>query len=435
MKVFVSYSSEYQDLAEKISTTLRQIVVGGLPVTVFFDRSNLRAGQGFAGKIEDQVKSSDLMIVLMSEETFDTGSYVINEIEYAKKKWSDPSGHLLPVLVSNKKIENIDPYVSSVTWIETRGDKVARTVSEARHMLEALDSREGKREYEEAKEKGALHQLNINLRRLGRSIRGLFFGTWIAVRERPFLTFVSFCAAFLIFYSAPKYFIQWTASALMDDRYFSGPADTTTAQETNLKVASIFGYCGPSSEGRFCRWINPRSINPIKEKITEYVDDAKLEMETKFAEQDNTILRRFDDLFAASKVQIDTVFTQSFVYTTPFKSQDQGNAENPSFDIAFLAHPDQNIRIRIRATADFVRPDFSAPLSSCPEVLIKENNGQDVCYIYKREAINYLREEYLQNIYLKNSAQKNRIHRSGQGNRHNGFRQYRSHQAGRLSGG
>ena len=43
-----------------------------------------------------------------------SGCYTLSELGYAQKKWKDPTGHMLPVMVEPLEMEDVDPYLRCV---------------------------------------------------------------------------------------------------------------------------------------------------------------------------------------------------------------------------------------------------------------------------------------------------------------------------------
>ncbi|MEX2261993.1 MAG: toll/interleukin-1 receptor domain-containing protein [Bryobacteraceae bacterium] len=130
MKVFVSYSSPEFTLAERLAYSLRDE-----GHSVFFDRASLPAGEGYDLRIREAVQGCNLFIFLVSPESVSHGSYALTELAIAQHKWNSPSGHVLPVIVTEVDLDILPPYLRGVTVLRPQGDPAAEivaAVSEAR---------------------------------------------------------------------------------------------------------------------------------------------------------------------------------------------------------------------------------------------------------------------------------------------------------------
>lgn len=125
MNIFLSYSSSEGKLAERLAYRLR-----GDGHTVFFDRSSLPPGEAYDTRIREAIKDSDLLVFLLSEWSVSTGSYALTELGIAQHEWQNPSGRVLPVMVSEVDIEALPPYLSSVTVMRPKGELIADVAAE-----------------------------------------------------------------------------------------------------------------------------------------------------------------------------------------------------------------------------------------------------------------------------------------------------------------
>jgi hypothetical protein len=122
MKIFIAYASEDKTVAESIAFSIR-----GRDHKVFFDRDDLPVGASFDRQIERAVKQSDLFIFLISPDSVASGAYTLTELAFARKKWPDPNGRVLPVMVRQTPLTEVSPYLSTVTILEARGNIAAET--------------------------------------------------------------------------------------------------------------------------------------------------------------------------------------------------------------------------------------------------------------------------------------------------------------------
>jgi formylglycine-generating enzyme required for sulfatase activity len=134
MRVFLSYASEDRNQAEAIYLSLR-----GQGHTVFFDRTDLPPGEEYDARIRRGIERSQLLVFLVSPYSLDAGSYTLTELDIAQKTWQHPTGRVLPVVVRPTPLDQIPPYLKSVTLLETEGNVVA-TVADSVHRI-ALERR------------------------------------------------------------------------------------------------------------------------------------------------------------------------------------------------------------------------------------------------------------------------------------------------------
>lgn len=124
MRIFLSYPSKHQDLAEQLSLSL-----AGEGHTVFYDRTSLAAGQEFDRRIREEIERSDLFVFLLSAESVARGRYTLTELMLARKKWSHPGGHVLPVLIEPTEMSTIPPYLRAVTLLVPEGNLAAEVLA------------------------------------------------------------------------------------------------------------------------------------------------------------------------------------------------------------------------------------------------------------------------------------------------------------------
>lgn len=135
MKIFLSYAHEQRLLAEEVSLSLS---VRGHDV--FFDRSILKAGVEYDAAIQKAVQTCDLFVFLISPDSLMPGCYALTELDFAKDKWKNPSGKVLPVMVRPTLISRIDPYLRAVTILYTQGNLPVAVAARAHTLLEQKDS-------------------------------------------------------------------------------------------------------------------------------------------------------------------------------------------------------------------------------------------------------------------------------------------------------
>jgi len=79
MKVFISYSSRYKDLVERLRLAL--VAEGHDP---YVDRTELEPGQPFDAELREAIDDCDLFVFLLAPETVAPGSYALAELGLAQ---------------------------------------------------------------------------------------------------------------------------------------------------------------------------------------------------------------------------------------------------------------------------------------------------------------------------------------------------------------
>lgn len=124
MRIFLSYASEHRATADRIAVGL-----GQEGHSVFFDRDDLPAGEGYDQAIRHALGEADLLIFLVSPESVSPESYALTELGLARKRWRNPSGRVLPVVVSDVPMQELPAYLRSVTMLEPKGNTTAEVLA------------------------------------------------------------------------------------------------------------------------------------------------------------------------------------------------------------------------------------------------------------------------------------------------------------------
>ena len=127
--VFLSYSSEQSDAATRIELSLKED-----GHSVFRDRSSLPAGEGYDARIRAAVDDCEIFVFLVSRESVSPGRYTLTELGFAESRWSNPSGHVLPVVVEPVPKESIPPFLRAVTLLSPKGNLTAEVAAEVARM-------------------------------------------------------------------------------------------------------------------------------------------------------------------------------------------------------------------------------------------------------------------------------------------------------------
>jgi len=129
-KIFLSYASESHSIADEINLSLLS-----RGHDVFFDRDDLPDGEKFELQIEEGLKRSDFMIFLISPNSIQKGRFTRTELKYARAKWPNPDGRLLPVMVEPTPIADVPAYLKVVGIMEPSGSVSAEVATAIDDMV------------------------------------------------------------------------------------------------------------------------------------------------------------------------------------------------------------------------------------------------------------------------------------------------------------
>lgn len=129
MKIFLSYASQDRPVADAVHRALAE-----QGHDVFFDREDLPPGEEFHARIRRAIETSDLFVILVSENAIDPGSYTLNELDIAAKTFRQASGRLLPVLLQPIAFDRLPAFLKSVTVLESPGN-IPAAVADAVHRI------------------------------------------------------------------------------------------------------------------------------------------------------------------------------------------------------------------------------------------------------------------------------------------------------------
>ncbi len=129
MRIFLSYAGEHRRQAEGIAIRLRQD-----GHEVFFDRQSLAPGKQYDRTIRTEIDACELFVFLISPESVERGAYALTELDMAEDRWPNPSGRLLPVMISDTPLDKVPSYATSVTILEPRGNAVAEVAAQVEKL-------------------------------------------------------------------------------------------------------------------------------------------------------------------------------------------------------------------------------------------------------------------------------------------------------------
>lgn len=123
MKVFICYSHEQRELAQRATLALE-----GIDADVFFDREDLPPTGEFNLAIRTAIRRCDLFIFIASREAIREGAYTMAELSIAENRWPHPAERVLTLLADTTPITALPPYLSAITVLVPAGDPVAELV-------------------------------------------------------------------------------------------------------------------------------------------------------------------------------------------------------------------------------------------------------------------------------------------------------------------
>ncbi|MGH7854149.1 MAG: CHAT domain-containing protein [Candidatus Binatia bacterium] len=132
MKIFLSYPNARKKTAESVNYELQ-----ASGHEVFFDKEDLPAGQSYNEKIRSAIEESDLFIFMVTPESVIKGRYTLTELKLASRKWPNPAGRVLPVMLEATRFEDIPAYLKAVTILTPEGNVTAEILIEVADLAAA----------------------------------------------------------------------------------------------------------------------------------------------------------------------------------------------------------------------------------------------------------------------------------------------------------
>ena len=129
MHIFLSYSSNDRDVADRIHLSLI-----AQHHDVFFDREDLSPGLEYDNRIAQEIGRTDLFIFLISPDSVRSGRYTLTELDMIQRRWAHPSQHVLPVMIRPTPMDQIPPYLKAVTIMQPAGDIPPEVADHVRRM-------------------------------------------------------------------------------------------------------------------------------------------------------------------------------------------------------------------------------------------------------------------------------------------------------------
>jgi hypothetical protein len=120
MRIFLSHASEQRADAERLAIALR-----AREHTVFLDADDLPAGGDYLTRIEQAIAGCELFCFLISPQSVAPNRYTLSELSIARRRWPNPTGHVLPIMLAKVPIGDVPPYLRAVSIFQPAGDLVA----------------------------------------------------------------------------------------------------------------------------------------------------------------------------------------------------------------------------------------------------------------------------------------------------------------------
>ncbi len=118
MRIFISFAHEQSRIAESIYRKLLAADYG-----VFFASDDIRASDGYDERIRSEVAAADRLLFLASSDSLAEGKYTLTELGMFSRKWPDPTGRIMVVMLDDESYEDLPPYLGGVTSaLKPKGD-------------------------------------------------------------------------------------------------------------------------------------------------------------------------------------------------------------------------------------------------------------------------------------------------------------------------
>lgn len=124
MKIFVSHASEDHGAAEELAARLRTE-----DHDVFLDRDDLPHGDEYDARIRAAIAGCDLFLFLLTPRSVAPGRYTLSELGFARERFPNPRGRVLPVALAPTPLADVDPYLKAVTLLQPKGNWIAETLA------------------------------------------------------------------------------------------------------------------------------------------------------------------------------------------------------------------------------------------------------------------------------------------------------------------
>jgi hypothetical protein len=121
MKIFLSHASEQHSEADRLAIALR-----ARGHKVFLDRDDLPPAGDYQLRIQRAINECDLFCFLISPQAIAAGRFTLSELGFARRRWPNPVGRVLPVVVQKVPIETVPAYTYCMSRHNFFGSKQLR---------------------------------------------------------------------------------------------------------------------------------------------------------------------------------------------------------------------------------------------------------------------------------------------------------------------
>jgi len=120
VKIFLSHASEQRADADRLAIALQ-----ARGHQVFLDTEDLSPGGDYQSRIEDAIAACALFCFLISPQSIAPKRFTLSELNIARRRWPNPVGRVLPVMVEPVPMDAVPAYLRSVSILQPEGDLVA----------------------------------------------------------------------------------------------------------------------------------------------------------------------------------------------------------------------------------------------------------------------------------------------------------------------
>lgn len=115
--VFISYSSPDQGFVDRLVEDLRKA-----GVSMWYDKWMIRVGDNIVSKIEEGIRSSRYLLVVLSEDSVNK-VWVRKEIEAGlMREFETESIFVIPVVIDDKAVHDMPPAIRAKRYLDFRKD-------------------------------------------------------------------------------------------------------------------------------------------------------------------------------------------------------------------------------------------------------------------------------------------------------------------------
>jgi len=96
---------------------------------VFYDRQDLESGRGYDQKIRQEIENCDLFVFFISPDSITKGRYTLTEVKFARQKWRNLNGRVLPVMVRPTAFDKLPAVLAALDILTPEGNLAAEVVA------------------------------------------------------------------------------------------------------------------------------------------------------------------------------------------------------------------------------------------------------------------------------------------------------------------